>query len=138
MAGHEEGSSTGMRGNCGQKDKDITRNGFHTIKGTNQKHKKYILNISQTRAAKAEAQKRYTQANKKVRKSARKDKRMFVENLHQLTPLLFLSYTNSCISSYPSDIADAARTHPGRFHSVLRKFMPACQHQKNFRNVHQF
>jgi DNA-directed RNA polymerase delta subunit len=45
------------------------------------KEKKAVLNMSQTRAAKAKTQEEYTAADTEVKKSTKKDKRDFIENL---------------------------------------------------------
>jgi flagellum-specific peptidoglycan hydrolase FlgJ len=45
------------------------------------KEKKAVLNMSRTRAAKAKAQEEYTAADTEVKKSTKKDKRDFIENL---------------------------------------------------------
>ena len=47
------------------------------------REKKAALNIAKTRAAKAQRQAEYTEANKEVKKSARMDKRNFIEGLAQ-------------------------------------------------------
>ena len=47
------------------------------------KEKKEKLNTSKTRSSKAKAQEEYTQVNKEVKKSFRKDKRAHIENLAQ-------------------------------------------------------
>lgn len=45
------------------------------------RHKKAGVNNSRTRATKAKAQKEYTQANRKVKRNAKKDKRNYIDNL---------------------------------------------------------
>jgi len=45
------------------------------------REKKAALNIAKTRAAKAQRQAEYTEVNKEVKKSARLDKRNFIEGL---------------------------------------------------------
>jgi hypothetical protein len=47
------------------------------------KEKKEKLNTSKTRSSKAKAQEEYTQVNKEVKKSCRKDKRAHIENTSQ-------------------------------------------------------